>query len=80
MSQPVLPPESARLLAWIARELAEIAADLAARHGVPLLPERRARIIDLCLLDETRDSRRALSAMCADATLFAKGRILVGIN
>ncbi len=57
---PSLPPESVRMLRFVARESADVIAQAEAFLRITLPPHARARLIDECLSLETRAAVRAL--------------------
>ncbi|HLL73584.1 MAG TPA: hypothetical protein VK363_19255 [Pyrinomonadaceae bacterium] len=63
--KPCLPPESAQTLRWIEGQIADVLAlDAADPFALMMLPFRvtREKILEACLIDETRKAAKALAA------------------
>ena len=52
---PQLPDESVRFLAWIENEGESATQGAAEMLGCPVTPLLRTRIVDLCLMEETKE-------------------------
>jgi cell wall assembly regulator SMI1 len=63
LSRNTLPPESARVLAYVAAQTADLIAKTESVLGVTLPPEARARLVNHALLYETAEASRQLRAL-----------------